>query len=93
LANDTKRVKEAVAAIKMRLKTGHGKSRILGTRFCCAHVAALHALVAHVLRAAIQLADRCMRACGTSFHAAVASSLLSRLVKVRQYFCSQILPR
>jgi hypothetical protein len=32
LANDTKRVKEAVAAIKMRVKTGHGKSRILGMR-------------------------------------------------------------
>lgn len=56
----------------------------------CAPVAALHALVAHALRAAIQLADRCMRACGTSFHAAVASSLLSRLVKVRQFFCLKL---
>jgi hypothetical protein len=31
LMNDTKRIKEGVAAIKMRLKTGHGKSRVLGT--------------------------------------------------------------
>jgi hypothetical protein len=33
LTNDTKRIKEAVAAIKMRLKTGHGKSRVLGASF------------------------------------------------------------
>ena len=32
---------------------------------------------------AIQLADRCMRSCGSAFHAAVAASLLSRLVKAR----------
>ena len=30
LTNDPKRIKEGVAAIKMRLKTGHGKSRVLG---------------------------------------------------------------
>ena len=45
------------------------------------------AKVAHPSRAAVQLADRCMRACGSAFHAAVAASLLDRLVKARGNRC------
>ena len=35
----------------------------------------------HTHTTAVLLADRCMRSCGSAFHAAVAASLLSRLVK------------